>query len=266
MLLGADLIVLPTNWPTGHADRAVIWCQPGPWRTTSYYAAVNRVGEERGFRFIGQSRIVAVATAKCWHRRRVRRGDHHRRDRSRRSTKQAPGQDSWQVRTGSRAASPAGTVWAVVRGETDVIRLDRACWLNSAITSSTIRNLSSSETPYRVPLRPLPCPSGCATPRRSPNGRARGRSLGVAAAHEQSVGLVADSRRRPRAVTDLGHAVGPASSSTSPNESVRLGGANRSMPAKKSRFCRSSSSPRQRTLFKTVRRRNAVVIEQARPA
>jgi predicted amidohydrolase len=57
-LLGADLITLPTNWP------------PGAWRTPKfvvqtralenhlYYAAVNRIGEESGFRFIGQSSIV----------------------------------------------------------------------------------------------------------------------------------------------------------------------------------------------------------------
>jgi predicted amidohydrolase len=57
-LLGAQLIVLPTNWP------------PGAWRTPKftvnsranenhvYFAAVDRVGTERGWRFIGNSKVV----------------------------------------------------------------------------------------------------------------------------------------------------------------------------------------------------------------
>ena len=57
-LLGAELIVLPTNWP------------PGAWRTPAfvvntraqenhvYFAAVNRVGTERGWNFIGRSKVV----------------------------------------------------------------------------------------------------------------------------------------------------------------------------------------------------------------
>ena len=57
-LLGAQLIALPTNWP------------PGAWRTPKftinaranenhvYFAAVDRVGTERGWRFIGNSKVV----------------------------------------------------------------------------------------------------------------------------------------------------------------------------------------------------------------
>jgi predicted amidohydrolase len=57
-LLGAELIVLPTNWP------------PGAWRNPEFvlntraqenhvnFAAVNRVGVERGWRFIGRSKVV----------------------------------------------------------------------------------------------------------------------------------------------------------------------------------------------------------------
>ena len=57
-LLGAELVVLPTNWP------------PGAWRTPEfvvntraqenhvYYAAANRVGLERGWEFIGRSKVV----------------------------------------------------------------------------------------------------------------------------------------------------------------------------------------------------------------
>lgn len=57
-LLGAELIILPTNWP------------PGAWRTPEFvintraqenhvnFAAVNRVGVERGWRFIGRTKIA----------------------------------------------------------------------------------------------------------------------------------------------------------------------------------------------------------------
>lgn len=57
-VLGADLVVLPTNWPAG-ADptiRHLTACRA--LENHVYYAACNRVGEERGFRFIGQSRIL----------------------------------------------------------------------------------------------------------------------------------------------------------------------------------------------------------------
>jgi predicted amidohydrolase len=57
-LLGADLVVLPTNWPTGARSTAKYLVQARALENHIYYAAVNRVGEERGFRFIGLSRIV----------------------------------------------------------------------------------------------------------------------------------------------------------------------------------------------------------------
>lgn len=57
-LLGADLVVLPTNWPTGARSTAKYLVQARALENHIYYAAVNRVGEERGFHFIGQSRIV----------------------------------------------------------------------------------------------------------------------------------------------------------------------------------------------------------------
>lgn len=59
-LLGAELVILPTNWPTG------------AWRTTEFiinaracenhvnFVAVNRVGIERGWQFIGRSKVVDV--------------------------------------------------------------------------------------------------------------------------------------------------------------------------------------------------------------
>jgi predicted amidohydrolase len=58
MLLGADLVVLPTNWPTGAVSTVCHLVQARALENHIYYAAVNRIGEERGFRFIGQSRIV----------------------------------------------------------------------------------------------------------------------------------------------------------------------------------------------------------------
>jgi predicted amidohydrolase len=56
-LLGADLIVLPTNWPTG-ALGTIKLTEARALENHVYYAAVNRIGEERGFRFVGRSRVV----------------------------------------------------------------------------------------------------------------------------------------------------------------------------------------------------------------
>jgi 5-aminopentanamidase len=56
-LLGADLILLPTNWPPGAECAAEYAINTRSLENTVYYLAVNRVGEERGARFIGQSRI-----------------------------------------------------------------------------------------------------------------------------------------------------------------------------------------------------------------
>jgi predicted amidohydrolase len=58
MLLGADLVVLPTNWPPGAVTTVRYLVQARALENHIFYAAVNRVGEERGFRFIGQSRLV----------------------------------------------------------------------------------------------------------------------------------------------------------------------------------------------------------------
>lgn len=60
MLLGADLVVLPTNYPAGAEStiRHLIQCRA--LENHVYYAAVNRVGMERDSRYIGQSRIVDV--------------------------------------------------------------------------------------------------------------------------------------------------------------------------------------------------------------
>lgn len=57
-LLGADLVLLPTNWPSGAAGTAKFLVPARALENHVYYAAVNRVGEEGGFRFIGRSKIV----------------------------------------------------------------------------------------------------------------------------------------------------------------------------------------------------------------
>lgn len=56
-LLGADLVVLPTNWPPGAECMAGCVVNARAMENNIYYAAANRVGEERSFRFIGQSKI-----------------------------------------------------------------------------------------------------------------------------------------------------------------------------------------------------------------
>src|SRR5262249_43030791 len=58
MLLGADLIVLPTNWPTGAIGTAKTLIPARALENHVYYAACNRIGTERGFQFIGMSRII----------------------------------------------------------------------------------------------------------------------------------------------------------------------------------------------------------------
>lgn len=58
-LLGADLVVLPTNWPAGASRTAEVAVPTRALENHIYYAACNRIGEERGFGFIGRSQIVA---------------------------------------------------------------------------------------------------------------------------------------------------------------------------------------------------------------
>jgi predicted amidohydrolase len=56
-LQGADLIALPTNWPPGAEATARHAIPTRALENAVYFAAVNRVGEERGFQFIGMSSI-----------------------------------------------------------------------------------------------------------------------------------------------------------------------------------------------------------------
>lgn len=62
-LLGAELLVLPTNWPR-HSECAaehMMICRA--MENVVYAMAVDRIGEESGFRYIGRSSIVDTAGA-----------------------------------------------------------------------------------------------------------------------------------------------------------------------------------------------------------
>ena len=58
---GADLIVLPTNWPPGAEQLAEYAINTRAMENSVYFVAANRVGMERGFEFIGSSRICDPA-------------------------------------------------------------------------------------------------------------------------------------------------------------------------------------------------------------
>ena len=57
-LKGADMILLPTNWPKGAEQFAEFLVNARGLENHVFSVAVNRVGIERGFRFIGRSRIA----------------------------------------------------------------------------------------------------------------------------------------------------------------------------------------------------------------
>ena len=60
-LRNADLVVLPTNWPPGAETMAEYAVNTRAMENAIYFLAANRVGKERGFRFIGTSRICDPA-------------------------------------------------------------------------------------------------------------------------------------------------------------------------------------------------------------
>lgn len=60
-LRGAELIVLPTNWPDGAEFAADYMAPVRAAENKVFLAACNRVGEENGFHFIGRSGIYGVA-------------------------------------------------------------------------------------------------------------------------------------------------------------------------------------------------------------
>ncbi len=57
-LAGADMIVVPTNWPSGAESNAQILLPARALENNVFVAACDRVGEESGFRYIGMSGIA----------------------------------------------------------------------------------------------------------------------------------------------------------------------------------------------------------------
>lgn len=55
-LKGADVIVLPTNWPPGAEYMSAFSINSRAMENGIFFAAANRIGQERGFSFIGRSR------------------------------------------------------------------------------------------------------------------------------------------------------------------------------------------------------------------
>ena len=57
-LLGADILALPTNWPEGRGKVAEYVINTRAYENKVHLVAVDRVGTERGTKFIGNSKIV----------------------------------------------------------------------------------------------------------------------------------------------------------------------------------------------------------------
>ena len=57
-LRGADIVLLPTNWPKGAEEFAEFLVNARGIENHLFSIAVNRVGKESGFQFIGRSRVA----------------------------------------------------------------------------------------------------------------------------------------------------------------------------------------------------------------
>ena len=58
-LKGADIILVPTNWPAGAESSPEFLTRARAWENRVYIAACNRIGTEEGTKFIGRSQIVS---------------------------------------------------------------------------------------------------------------------------------------------------------------------------------------------------------------
>ncbi len=58
-LRGADIIALPTNWPSGADTAPEFMVRARAYENRVFVVACNRVGEERGARYIGRSCVAA---------------------------------------------------------------------------------------------------------------------------------------------------------------------------------------------------------------
>jgi len=56
-LAGADVVVLPTNWPPGSGRVSDLIPNTRALENNVYFMSVNRIGTEKGFDFIGKSKI-----------------------------------------------------------------------------------------------------------------------------------------------------------------------------------------------------------------
>jgi predicted amidohydrolase len=56
-LLGADLVILPTNWADKAIKNATLVSRVRAFENHIYYAAVNRVGDEAGYHYVGHSSV-----------------------------------------------------------------------------------------------------------------------------------------------------------------------------------------------------------------
>lgn len=59
-LRGIDILIIPTNWPEGAESSPEFLTRARSWENRIFVAACNRVGEERGTRFIGRSQIIGA--------------------------------------------------------------------------------------------------------------------------------------------------------------------------------------------------------------
>ncbi len=60
-LLGADILVLPTNWPEARIKVVNYVINTRAYENTVHYVAADRVGIERGVRFLGRSKIIRAS-------------------------------------------------------------------------------------------------------------------------------------------------------------------------------------------------------------
>jgi len=60
-LLGADIIVLPTNFPEGREKMTNYVVNTRALENNIHFVSVNRVGIERGTRFGGHSKIISAS-------------------------------------------------------------------------------------------------------------------------------------------------------------------------------------------------------------
>lgn len=56
---GADVVLIPTNWPVGAEVSADVMCITRAAENRVWVVTANRVGRENGFEFIGRSKIIS---------------------------------------------------------------------------------------------------------------------------------------------------------------------------------------------------------------